>query len=203
MVMVLIAAVGIGALTVVLLQNKQTASRIDIKLGADADTQRILSTIEGVLSIPSSCNANFYHKNTSGSITTSIMKCTGNCSNSLTPSTAVLNVTLDFSTNSSVFPGEKVAKARISSITYALQSPQTHTVANHVPAVIKITVDIEKNLGNVTTNSNTIKMTTSHKQYFFYANVITGVYTPPTGPFVDYSPVIQGCSRNSTSTYAY
>lgn len=191
--MTLFAIVGIGALTIMLIDSKKLTTSIAIRSAADKDVDRAIAMIESLILAPDSCNANFYGKSaTSGSLSGSINKCSsggGNCR----PDTPV--PVLDLNTFT-MFRSEKDAKAQIVSAIYLITTPQT-TGAVHKPAVLTLTVKFKKNLGLI----NEV-IATSVKEYTFQALVVTGSFNSTTDVFTPSSTIL-GCAKNPASTFVY
>ena len=199
--MILMIMVGLGALTMVLMQSKKNAIQIQMRDQADRDIARAVEMIQSIVTTPAGCNVNFIGKTfTSDSFSTSspILKCTSGSCNPKTSSNSATAINIS-STNWNMFEGEaSLSKARLISATF---SPSVPSLTK--PTLFTLVLTFEKNLG---LNGTTGTVTTSRPQpvnIMFSAlhvktkNPITGFYTVMPGT------TIQGCASSSSSTIVF
>jgi len=209
------ATIGISALSLVLIQNKKTAALNSIRLAGDRDAEYVVAKIRALMSSPADCNANFKGKRFVAPYTafTKINRCPvgDNCNTTGIPVPVIdLNNVVDFN-NWKPIIGEPRKRVRITSISYTLTTQQsTDTAGNRpragypkaLPAIVTLSVVIEKNLGlrgsTMVTSKNTLK------PYTFEVYVITSSYNFTTNNLNDYNPKnISGCARSPSSVIVY
>lgn len=192
LVIALMLVLTFTALSLYMINSAKLQANLKLQDKAQKDIEAAVVKITALLQNPAHCNANFYNKAQSGSLT-SLKKCNAgfDCRTGGTP-------TLYFDVNGSAFllaqDGAKSDNAKILSATYTVTPSEL--VAPLKPAVLKLDIVFLKNLGK----ANGATHTASTVAYSFYANVITGTYNYATGVYTPSSPaIILGCARSSGS----
>jgi len=196
LVMVLLATVGVAALTLVVIQSRKNGTRLAVKATSDKDVDRALSLINTLLMSPDSCKANFpAGRPIAGSLNQFgiFKKC-----NDGTAACNALNFKNAASPDWVMFVGEAPSKARLLDISYQEKPgfPQT-TGPSHAPATYTIHVYFEKNLG-----MNNGSITSSFKDFTFEIPLVTGTFNSATHTYTASSTIV-GCPRSPSSTVAY
>ena len=193
--MVLLATVGIAALTLVVIQSRKNGTRLAVKATSDKDVDRALSLINTLLMSPDSCKANFNGRPLTGSLSGfgPFKKC-----NDGTSACNALNFYNPASPDWVMFVGETPSKARLTNITYELKTAQT-TGPSHAPATYTIHVFFEKNLGM---NNGSITIGKSLVPKDFEIPLVTGLFSNVTHTYTASSTIV-GCPVSPSSTIAY
>ena len=200
LVMVLLATVGVTALTLVVIQARKNGASIATRSKADRDVERAVSLITTLLITPASCSANFAGKPLGNSIMgvnfinyKTLKKCNGGTE------CDAINFYDSTNPNWVMFSGETASKARIVAISYYQIQPngaQT-TGPSHAPAQYYMKIKFEKNLGM---NNGTI--TSSFKKFSIDFPLVTGILDT-THLTLAPATTIVGCPRSASSTIAY
>ncbi len=205
----LIGTMILGGLALVVMNQSKNYQNISSKLVADKDVDAAVLKISSMLLIPKNCNANFYGlDSTSGSLS-DIRSCnTGACLN-----TGMTNKTVELT----VMDADKLAlpataghewdsdkaytglttKVRVAKIDYTLESDQATGASTFAPAMLRVIVVFEKNLGLRSNGSGSTKVQTSKITREIYVPVVRKINTPPTYPV---SPTILGCPTSPSAT---
>lgn len=208
MAMALLGVVALSGLALIVLNQSKTDKDISSKLMADRDLDAAVLKIASTLLQPKNCNATFYGQNVDSGTLSTIQSCTsGNCLNTTGTGKALVATVMDAAkvagtaaidqwNPSPSFTG-LTRKVRISSLTYVLDQDQTTGVAVAKPAVLKLTIVFEKNLGlRSKSGVNTIQTSKITKEIF--VPVVRGTFTPPAT--YTSSTTILGCPISPTST---
>lgn len=201
LVLVLIATIGLVALSYFVMQNKRNLGALAFREKGDQDIDRALTTIGSLILSPASCNANFFNQPTAGGSLAQIYKCnSGNCrTGTIDRSVALKMGDWDlFNTGASAS-----SKVQLTSATYAITTAQTtastdSTGAAH-PAVLTLTLTFTRNLGIV----NGVRKTNVLKPYTLQATVVTNTFNNTTKTLNATSANIIGCAQNPASTIEY
>ncbi len=210
--MALMAMIAIGGISYYMMSNRAQNAKNIQRMSADDDIARALDLLNGLMKSPAHCNANFKSKRfvSPYTVLSDVKKCSagGNCNTTGTPQTA-----LNFN-NWEMIPGS-IGKARIVALSYSLAAIQSSSssgsraragYANSQPAIIRLSVTFEKNLGmKAPVPPATVgTMITSRTQpYTFDAFVVTSTFTPPNTITDNPTGLIIGCARSPASTGVY
>ena len=206
--------IAIGGISYFMMSNRAQNAKNIQRMSSDDDIARALDLINGLMKSPAHCNANFKNKRfvSPYTVLSDIKKCSagGNCNTSGTPETA-----LNFN-NWEMFAGSgKIGKARIVTLSYSLAAIQSSSslgtraragYANAQPAIIRLSVVFEKNLGMKAPVPPAIEgtmITSRTKEYTFDAFVVTSTFTPPSTITDNAFGLIIGCARSPASTGVY
>lgn len=206
--MALIGVVALGGLALVVMNQSKNYGNINSKLVADKDVDVALLKISSMLLVPKNCNANFYGLNSTSGTLPDIRSCnSGAC---LTA--GMTNKTLELT----VMDAAKVAatsadnqwsaapaytglttKVRVTSLSYTMETDQATGPSTSAPAIMKLTIVFEKNLGLRSGGAGTTKIQTSKVTRELFVPVIRKHPTPYSYPT---SPTILGCPTSPSAT---
>ena len=120
--MVLVATIGISALSLVLIDARKNAKTISVRSIADADIDRAVNYIGSLMMTPNNCSATFAGQSIA-SINNpkellSIYKCPSDASEPCTEASKVVAINFD---DWVMFPNETAKKAKLVSVNYELE----------------------------------------------------------------------------------
>ncbi len=189
LVMALMAIVGIGVLTTIVMQANRIEKNISTKSQADNDVARATAMIASIFVTPADCNANFKNIPRETATLTDIRKCpSGTCSGN--GGVIALN-----GNNWTMFAGEPPAKAKLNTVQLTL-SPQV--VGQPItPGVITARFSFTKNVGF----ANGKIVTAVSRDFTAQAFVNTATYDGAGS--ITQTPNINGCVRSPSSTTVY
>lgn len=198
LVMVMFVVVAAGAIAVISLNSSKLSNKNIMILDADKDLQEAVSKIATYLVSPSHCNANFYGRPFTAS-PTAIYRCTGNCTNALTPRVSAIPVMAETSTDWN--PTSTGLSDRVRVVGFSYSTTMQTTGPTRTAGVVTATIKFQKNNGG---NANAAAArNTSFQTRQFNAYVVTSVWTDaPVWAKADAANIL-GCSRAASSTIIY
>jgi len=184
--MVLLSIVGIGVVTMFVLQARKLQENTKSRDQAEIDIDRAVAMMTTIFVTPANCNANLKGLPVAQSELTEISKC-GSVNCGLGGGLKVLNIN-----NWEMFPGEANAKAKINHVKLSI-APQ----GQHNPGVVTLSFNFTKNVGYA--NGNMI--TAISRDFEVQAFVNNATYNGPGS--ITPTPNINGCTRSPSSTEIY
>lgn len=205
----LMAALALAGMALVLMNQSKISKNISTKMVADSDVDVAVLKISSTLLQPKNCNANFYGLNVASGTLLTIQSClegTGSCrpTGTKTLEVTVMNAAKVAATteenqwNPAPLYTGLTRKVRLTSATYVLDQNQTRGLATAKPAVLRLMLVFEKNLGTRSSGSGATKIQTSKVTKEIYIPVVRATFTPPN-TYVE-SGTILGCPISPTST---
>lgn len=228
--MALIAALGVGALSLIILNRTKVANRIANKYESDAEVDAAVLNITAFLLNPRNCNATFKGLNVppndvpngvppTGANLAAILACSsGNCYSPGSTTTAAFSVVAKNSTDwnytatgfkgsSTGNVGKEASRIRLSEIRYWKYSEQTYnsTPEPGRPAILRIQLAFQKQVGSsakhISGTNFDAEMKTSIVVRDIFIPIVRG--TASRTQAYSSSTTILGCPKSPSSTAIY
>lgn len=196
LILALMVSIALAAGSLFFIHSAKLQTGLKLQDKAQVDIETAVIKINSLLQNPPHCNATFYGKPVAGGTLTQLLKCNPgfDCRTSI-------STTIYFDVNPASFAlaldSSSPDNAKILSASYSIITAE-QTGATKAPAVLKLDINFQKNLGMVNSARHTVNTVT----YSFYANVLTGTYNYGTSVFTP-STTIVGCARNNNSISPY